>query len=580
MVVPGRPASGSSPRVRGSPREQQAVGLEGGFIPARAGEPASRCGPTGLTPVHPRACGGAEAVGLGRRRDEGSSPRVRGSRPGDVREELLEGFIPARAGEPTVFGVPLRPLTVHPRACGGASAPETPPPDAHGSSPRVRGSRPCPPGARASGRFIPARAGEPAPAPAPRPAPEVHPRACGGARDRADPELAEDGSSPRVRGSLEAHDAAEGNVGFIPARAGEPSRSRRPPTRLSVHPRACGGAPSVRRRSPEVGGSSPRVRGSPTRRSTRRPSSSRSTAGAEGRARFIPARAGEPGRSCARWPAGRVHPRACGGADPRLARRARGRGSSPRVRGSHGVLEDAGVLPRFIPARAGEPRSRPRSASTCGVHPRACGGASASAQASALRRGSSPRVRGSRELSVCCPSRVRFIPARAGEPLVPRPAHQRAQVHPRACGGALIPRRRLGSSCGSSPRVRGSPRSAPSRRIAPGFIPARAGEPSATRPERRRTTVHPRACGGARRARTTGDTLTGSSPRVRGSPAAVGARPLRLGFIPARAGEPATTPRCARTSLVHPRACGGAGMSSIRTVTFPGSSPRVRGSRR
>ena len=193
-------------------------------------------------------------------------------------------------------------------------------------------------------RFIPARAGEPAPRWPRGSGPWVHPRACGGAGILPGGNRLVPGSSPRVRGSRGTPYLDLDEPRFIPARAGEPASTPTCGRSRWVHPRACGGAGSVSSRTRSTKGSSPRVRGSRARlpRPVLDP-------------RFIPARAGEPGPPAT--PRGRrpVHPRACGGASSCGPSTARATGSSPRVRGSlevPGVVVDPGG---FIPARAGEP---------------------------------------------------------------------------------------------------------------------------------------------------------------------------------------------------------------------------------
>ena len=49
----------------------------------------------------------------------GLSPRVRGNHPLQGTDELIGGSIPARAGEPTIFGRSTTASGVYPRACGG-----------------------------------------------------------------------------------------------------------------------------------------------------------------------------------------------------------------------------------------------------------------------------------------------------------------------------------------------------------------------------------------------------------------------------------------------------------------------------
>ena len=233
----------------------------------------------------------------------------------------------------------------------------------------------------------------------------VHPRACGGAVRRSPRPSRDGGSSPRVRGSHEVGDLVHVGVGFIPARAGEPSACIAPPPRPTVHPRAGGGAARLFDASSTRTGSSPRVRGSP---SWLLPSVI-----SDG---FIPARAGEPSSAPSTATALAVHPRACGGA-------------------AEGVGE-VGALDGFIPARAGEPETpstRPRCSA---VHPRACGGAPVGVGDHVLLIGSSPRVRGSRRRDRVDRLGLRFIPARAGEPCGWSGEPPAAAVHPRACGGA------------------------------------------------------------------------------------------------------------------------------------------------
>ena len=274
-------------------------------------------------------------------------------------------------------------------------------------------------------------------------------------------------------------------------------------------------------------GSCPRVRGS----QQARPGSARCL-------RFIPARAGEPRRGARSCPSPPVHPRACGGATPVMAPVMVCGGSSPRVRGSLEVCCAGGGPHGFIPARAGEPRLVLARGRADRVHPRACGGAATSNTLGTTYSGSSPRVRGSHGVDQSRVLRIRFIPARAGEPKRRGADGSSREVHPRACGGAS---RRTASSSGdhgSSPRVRGSRPAGPPRRSPRRFIPARAGEPRRRASRRAICTVHPRACGGASTLRHEQPSSPGSSPRVRGSLVRPGGVLRHVRFIPARAGEP------------------------------------------
>ena len=91
-------ASGSSPRMRGSPRRVAVLRRLDGIIPAHAGltVPARSCCPPPRD--HPRACGAHSAYVHLLRGNQGSSPRMRGSR--EVRGVTIgiSGIIPAHAG--------------------------------------------------------------------------------------------------------------------------------------------------------------------------------------------------------------------------------------------------------------------------------------------------------------------------------------------------------------------------------------------------------------------------------------------------------------------------------------------------
>ena len=134
-------------------------------------------------------------------------------------------------------------------------------------------------------------------------------------------------------------------------------------------------------------------------------------------------------------------------------------------------------------------------------------------------------------------------------------------------------------SLGSSPRVRGTPAAGTWRRGWPRFIPACAGNsPHLARPDPR-PPVHPRVCG-----ELVADVFRrrhneGSSPRVRGTHDPLQGARAQHRFIPACAGNS----RCARSPCrrrpVHPRVCGELLPVTHGTGRGNGSSPRVRGTR-
>ena len=213
--------------------------------------------------------------------------------------------------------------------------------------------------------------------------------------------------------------------GSIPACAGEPRGSRPGITAGRVHPRVCGGADASDDAAERRKGPSPRVRGSrPAGVRRRLPAGS------------IPACAGEPRTRCRCSSPGRVHPRVCGGATQEQTASPSPDGPSPRVRGSRGGASDVHAELGSIPACAGEPLPLACTKSRKGVHPRVCGGAGPMPSLRASARGPSPRVRGSQRGPGRVELGEGSIPACAGEPRPRRPWRSRCRVHPRVCGGA------------------------------------------------------------------------------------------------------------------------------------------------
>ena len=340
---------GLSPRVRGNPESQLKRGFDRGSIPARAGEPNSGAARRAGYRVYPRACGGTTARSIRTASLWGLSPRVRGNRGGRVGRTDGLRSIPARAGEP-----PRRPAAggrsrVYPRACGGTARCGGGPRRGCGLSPRVRGNLGRRSRRRGATGSIPARAGEPPAHTATPRRNEVYPRACGGTKPPMPPAAKRAGLSPRVRGNQEVIDQAALDDGSIPARAGEPPRSRRSVGAPRVYPRACGGTARSFAAAARPSGLSPRVRGNPRRRRH-----CVSVAGS------IPARAGEPvfvrGVDCR----SRVYPRACGGTRVMILRLLAVSGLSPRVRGNPDPTYFDCQGTGSIPARAGEPRTARR----------------------------------------------------------------------------------------------------------------------------------------------------------------------------------------------------------------------------
>ena len=192
---------GLSPRVRGNRPRWWAAYQGRRSIPACAGEPAAAMGISSDQEVYPRVCGGTSYSPAPILNSKGLSPRVRGNRSRTRSPGLVQGSIPACAGEPLPYPLPDRQIEVYPRVCGGTNRSLRRRARRRGLSPRVRGNRigviagPPDPGS------IPACAGEPSRGWAPGSSGRVYPRVCGGTPAGADFRFGAGGLSPRVRGN-------------------------------------------------------------------------------------------------------------------------------------------------------------------------------------------------------------------------------------------------------------------------------------------------------------------------------------------------------------------------------------------
>ena len=171
----------------------------------------------------------------------GLSPPTRGNPPMICPPTLTSRSIPAHAGEPCVQSLDHRTLTVYPRPRGGTLLTAKRRVRRSGLSPPTRGNpRRASPDERPAGS-IPAHAGEPAicwvfPTKA-----RVYPRPRGGTAATAWTGYRKQGLSPPTRGNRLSGGGASGDVGSIPAHAGEPSHSRRLRGVAGVYPRPRGG---------------------------------------------------------------------------------------------------------------------------------------------------------------------------------------------------------------------------------------------------------------------------------------------------------------------------------------------------
>ena len=252
---------GSSPPVRGTPSAKHQAAQSCRFIPACAGNTEAVLIRRQLCPVHPRLCGEHRFLCRHLYRAAGSSPPVRGTHEAKHGRDSGSRFIPACAGNTGMPAYRVRAVPVHPRLCGEHTATLTDCLIVVGSSPPVRGTLVKPAANAAKSRFIPACAGNTSASPKFMLNPPVHPRLCGEHSHTSRAATASSGSSPPVRGTLQAPGRSGCRQRFIPACAGNTRPYHRHAPRIPVHPRLCGEHQGVSRMAFSIHGSSPPVRG-------------------------------------------------------------------------------------------------------------------------------------------------------------------------------------------------------------------------------------------------------------------------------------------------------------------------------
>ena len=193
-------------------------------------------------------------------------------------------------------------------------------------------------------------------------------------------------------------------------------------------------------------------------------------------------------------------------------------GSSLRAQGSHARRSDDLAARGFIPACAGEPEDWQRVTDNFRVHPCVRRGADPPPSSPAECEGSSLRAQGSLLTTPQAFTRTGFIPACAGEPGFRSDQGPIVRVHPCVRRGAAVMRSLCRANEGSSLRAQGSPTRRLILHVRIGFIPACAGEPPAADLSQGRDGVHPCVRRGASDCPHHAGRRPGSSLRAQGSP--------------------------------------------------------------
>ena len=131
---------GSSPRMRGALSISFLPGFGLRIIPADAGSTMPIRTNKIAHKDHPRGCGEHTSAGVRFADSRGSSPRMRGAHPSDLRIVCQPGIIPADAGSTRTDQGTFTGFMDHPRGCGEHEVTSSSFWSLSGSSPRMRGA--------------------------------------------------------------------------------------------------------------------------------------------------------------------------------------------------------------------------------------------------------------------------------------------------------------------------------------------------------------------------------------------------------------------------------------------------------
>ena len=322
--IPSDCYQGSSPRMRGTPASCHRIAATRGIIPAYAGNTELPRDWRDTFWDHPRVCGEHQEKPAYRTRIEGSSPRMRGTRRAGPCCAGAVGIIPAYAGN-TRRAQSSRPIQPdHPRVCGEHLVAMRQGWYQTGSSPRMRGTHDCCRLHTFRTGIIPAYAGNTRRCVSAWPVLWDHPRVCGEHHVYRIFKHPYEGSSPRMRGTLEHRVILFRETGIIPAYAGNTNALFSALVNVEDHPRVCGEHCQGLLVSSDDAGSSPRMRGTHS-----------SGVYHVKDIGIIPAYAGNTPQAERPEPTRRDHPRVCGEHLLNRAAVTNLPGSSPRMRGTH-----------------------------------------------------------------------------------------------------------------------------------------------------------------------------------------------------------------------------------------------------
>ena len=252
---------GSSPLSRGIPTFSLTGPRGARIIPALAGNTTTCTDPTGCTRDHPRSRGEYSGNSFPTSTNMGSSPLSRGIRHQNTAVQLPPRIIPALAGNTSTTSTRSCSTKDHPRSRGEYGTPPAPPPSGKGSSPLSRGILGLDAGLAVGDRIIPALAGNTSTSPSTYSDWWDHPRSRGEYWVYQFCSRYTAGSSPLSRGIQLERVAMAQRHRIIPALAGNTCLGVSTLGPGGDHPRSRGEYRPGRLQGARVGGSSPLSRG-------------------------------------------------------------------------------------------------------------------------------------------------------------------------------------------------------------------------------------------------------------------------------------------------------------------------------
>ena len=178
-----------------------------------------------------------------------------------------------------------------------------------------------------------------------------------------------------------------------------------------------------------------------------------------------------PGWGC--W----AYPRSRGATDWLVTGADLSAGLSPLARGNPCVRRQQGSHCGPIPARAGQPCRKCQQSGPRWAYPRSRGATASISVSGGDQQGLSPLARGNRSDKPGRAVQAGPIPARAGQPQIPRSASCQPGAYPRSRGATLGWLLFAPFVGGLSPLARGNPSWKAKQSAKTGPIPARAGQP-------------------------------------------------------------------------------------------------------